>query len=78
MSPNPASDQVTISLSDTNFSNFEVTIVNSLGQTLQTVNERALNGTSEATLDVSSYRTGLYFVTIEIDGQSTTKKLVIR
>ncbi len=78
MSPNPASDQVTISLSDTNFSNFEVTIVNSLGQTLQTVNEKALNGTSEATLDVSSYRTGLYFVTIEIDGQSTTKKLVIR
>jgi hypothetical protein len=78
MSPNPASDQVTISLSDTNFSSFEVTITNSLGQTLQTVNERALNGTNEATLNVSSYRTGLYFVTIEIDGQSTTKKLVIK
>lgn len=78
MSPNPATDQVTISLSDTNFNSFEITVANSLGQTLQTVNERALNGTSEATLNVSSYRTGLYFVTIEIDGQSTTKKLVIK
>ncbi len=78
MSPNPATNQVTISFSDTNFGSFEVTIANSLGQTLQTVNERALNGSSEAILNVSNYRTGLYFVTIEIDGQSTTKKLVIK
>ena len=78
MAPNPATNQVTISFSDTNFGSFEITVANSLGQTLQTVNERALNGTSDAILNVSNYRTGLYFVTIEIDGQSTTKKLVIR
>ncbi|MBT8262815.1 MAG: S8 family peptidase [Bacteroidia bacterium] len=76
LSPNPASDQVTISLIDASFNSFEVTVLNSLGQTLQTVSED--NGSSSTVLNVSNYRTGIYFVTIEVDGLSTTKKLVIR
>jgi hypothetical protein len=76
--PNPATNEVFVALKDTNFSNFEIKIANSLGQTLQTLNESSLNGSTEVAINVSSYRTGLYFVTIEIDGQSVTKKLVIK
>ncbi len=78
MYPNPASDVVFVSMSDLNFDSFEIIVTNSLGQTIQTLNDEALKGSNQAAINVSNYRTGLYFVTIEIDGQSTTKKLVIR
>lgn len=76
--PNPASDQVQIALGNITFESFGITVTNSLGQTIQTLGANALNGSTEATINVSSFRTGLYFVTIEMDGQSTTKKLVVR
>ena len=76
MSPNPANDIVTISLADANFGSFEVTLTNMLGQTLQRVSADA--GASSTDLNVANYRTGIYFVTIEVDGQSTTKKLIVR
>lgn len=72
--PNPAADQVFVSLNDSSFNNFEITVINSLGQTMQTL---SANG-NEAAINISNYTTGLYFVTIEVDGQTTTKKLVVK
>lgn len=76
--PNPASDQLNIDLGDAAFTSFEITVINSLGQTLQTLNESALDGSNQTAINVSSYRTGIYFLTIEMDGQSTTKKFVVK
>ncbi len=76
MSPNPATDIVTVSLTNANFGSFEVTLTNMLGQTMQKVSAEA--GANSTTLNVANYRTGIYFVTIEVDGQSTTKKLIVR
>lgn len=76
MSPNPATDIVTVSLTNANFGSFEVTLTNMLGQTMQKVSAEA--GANSTTLNVANYRTGIYFVTIEVDGQSITKKLIVR
>jgi hypothetical protein len=76
--PNPATNEVYISLENENFNDFKITVSNSLGQTLQVLDQRSLSGGNLASINVSSYRTGLYFVTIEMDGRATTKKLVVR
>jgi hypothetical protein len=77
MYPNPATQQVSIAFDASFIDSLEVTITNSLGQTLQKVNETS-NGSSIISLNVSSLNTGLYFVTIKNGNQSTTKKLLVK
>ncbi|MAP55951.1 S8/S53 family peptidase [Altibacter sp.] len=77
MYPNPATDELFISLKESLSETLRVRIVNSLGQQLQEV-EHTPNGSNEMALNVSQLQTGLYFVTIESGTQSTTKKLLIK
>jgi hypothetical protein len=74
--PNPATNEVYISLSDKTYSNFDITIANSLGQVLQ--NKTNIDNTSIATINVSNYASGIYFVTIKAGESIATKKLVIQ
>jgi hypothetical protein len=74
--PNPATSEVYISLSDKTYSNFDITIANSLGQVLQ--NKTNIDNTSIATINVSNYASGIYFVTIKAGESIATKKLVIQ
>ena len=76
--PNPASGEVFVTLNDASFGNFEVTLTNSLGQKLQTINAKDLNGNNSTSIDVSKYSTGLYFVTIKAGESTTTKKLLVK
>jgi hypothetical protein len=75
--PNPTSNKVTVSFNNSIIEKIDVSIVNSLGQPLQQANSLEQVGTNSVTLDVSSYATGLYFITITSDGSSTTKKLIV-
>ena len=77
MYPNPADDRVFIDFGTTNVSNATIRVTNSLGQTIQTVNNNSVNST-ETSINVSNFGTGIYFVTITADGQEATKKLVVR
>lgn len=72
--PNPASNEVHIRMMNTSYSIEKITISNSLGQL---VGEMKSDSGSEATLDVSSFKTGIYFVTIDSGQSTTTKKLII-
>ncbi len=74
--PNPATSEVYINLSDKTYSNFDITIANSLGQVLQ--NKTNIDNTSIATINVSNYASGIYFVTIKAGESIATKKLVIQ
>lgn len=69
LTPNPANDQLNISAKE-NIS--AVAISNVLGQELYNSNVEAL----ETTLDLSNYANGTYFVTIVIEGNSITKKVI--
>lgn len=77
MYPNPATQEVSIAFDSSFIDNLEVTITNSLGQTLQSANETS-NGSNVISLNVSNLNTGLYFVTIKNGNQSTTKKLLVK
>jgi len=72
--PNPASDEFIVNLGSSVDSDVEITVINSLGQTIQRLN----TSTTQTTIDVSNYHTGLYFVSIRTDTQFTTKKLLVR
>ena len=73
--PNPATNEVFISISDKTFNTFDVTIANSLGQIL----ERKTNiDKSQTSLNVSNYTSGIYFITIKAGESIATKKLVVQ
>ncbi len=75
--PNPASNEVTIAFNNALPEALRVSVTNSLGQELQRVNETP-NGSNRISLNVSNYKTGLYFITIKSEGISITKKLIIQ
>ena len=77
--PNPASEQVFVAINSPSFDVFEVKVTTSLGQVLHTTtSDHTGAGTTLLALDVSTYSSGLYFVTIKTGNQSITKKLVVK
>ena len=76
--PNPASREFTINLGNNAYDNIDILVVNSLGQQLKRFDEAVFNSNSQANIDVSSFASGLYFVTIKLNGNSITKKLLIK
>lgn len=73
--PNPAHDQVYIESINQAHSIEKVVITNSLGQRIAEMNT---DSNTHVTLNVSAYKTGIYFVTIHTGEFSTTKKLIIQ
>ena len=76
MYPNPASNEVYISFSDKAFNSLDITVSNSLGQTLQYIQD--VDSTLTTALNISNYASGLYFITIKSGEKTTTKKLVVK
>jgi hypothetical protein len=76
--PNPTSQEFTINIGDNSSDNIDVSIINSLGQQLKQYDQSVFNGGSQANFDVSSFASGLYFITIKSEGITTTKKLLIK
>ncbi len=76
--PNPASKEVYLKIDNHQSAQVSVTIVNNIGQVLQVLDERAFNTNSEATINVSNYASGIYFITIKAGENTTTKKLVVQ
>lgn len=70
--PNPVNNNLTIELTNIN-ENVDYQIFNTLGQQLV---EGSLNSNTMHTLNMSQYKSGVYFVKLSIGSQSITKKLV--
>lgn len=75
MYPNPASARVFVAMPSV-FENYSIKITNSMGQVIQTVGAAADD--QQMSFDVSNMQTGIYFVTITADGQTATKKLLVK
>ena len=78
MYPNPASQEFTINLGENRGDSIDVLIANSLGQQLRQYDQSVFGGNSQANFSVSDFATGLYFITVKVDGITTTKKLLIQ
>ncbi len=72
--PNPASNEFTVNLGASIEGDVEIAIVNSLGQTIQQLS----TSSTQTTVDVSNLTTGIYFINIQTQTQSTTKKLLVK
>ncbi|NNM22367.1 MAG: S8 family serine peptidase [Flavobacteriaceae bacterium] len=72
--PNPADTTFYVNLGTSIDSEVEIVVTNSLGQTIQ----RMTTTETQTTVDVANYNTGIYFVSISSDTQSTTKKLIVK
>lgn len=70
--PNPALTEVQLSFPDS-FKNYQLKIVNALGETMQEKNNLAV---SFLTLDVTLLRAGIYFIEIRKDDRVFRKKMI--
>lgn len=73
--PNPTDQSVFVDLSAFSGNNVTLSVVNTLGQRLQSTSIVA-NGIQ--TLSLVGYASGMYFVQVEMNGKITTSKLTIK
>jgi hypothetical protein len=76
--PNPASDVLFIDLDLNSSSNVQVSIINSLGQSIKTKDLGTLSGKQKSSIDVSSLSQGLYIVNVTIDNKKYSKSIMIK
>jgi hypothetical protein len=76
--PVPVKDLATISLTVKQNANVTITVNDLLGKQVMTVNIGVMPaGKQEFTLDASRLKSGIYFVTVVVDGESFTQKMVV-
>jgi len=74
--PNPASSQLTINYALSAQANVNVTLINMVGQTVKT--QHVANTTNgKVTFNVSELAAGVYFYTVEANGERTTNRVVV-
>ena len=77
--PNPASDVVSVKVSLNNTSKVNCEIKNLIGQDVRSENLGVVStGEKVISFDVSDLETGIYFFTLTADGNSYTKKFVVK
>lgn len=72
--PNPASENVNLHLLDTEANGFDVTVIDMLGKTVL----KNSYTTNEASLNIASLNTGVYFISITSNGKHQVKKLIVK
>jgi hypothetical protein len=75
--PNPAYGKVVLAIDLKNSSNVEVTLTNIMGQVLKSTKIEAYSGANNIDVDVNGLAKGIYMVSVNVDGASSTKKLII-
>ena len=76
--PNPATDVINVELNLTQSANVGVTITDVAGKLVQTVASKSLpSGASMLPLSTLSLENGIYFMTLNVNGQSVTHRFVV-
>ena len=75
--PNPASEKVTVAFSSVNGGNFDLRLVNVLGQEIIHVPGKVVAGPTEQVLDLEGVAKGVYSIVLKIDNSIYTAKLVV-
>ena len=77
--PNPVKDIATVSLTLNQSSNVTVGVTNLVGQQVMSLNKGSMSaGTTQFNLDASNLTSGVYFVTVLVNGQKFTQKMVVK
>ncbi len=77
VSPNPSSGLVTLSLTLATAADVRIEVLNTLGQTLQTINAGKMS-TLNQNIDLSNGIQGTYFLRITVDGETAIRRIVLQ
>ncbi|MFH1160708.1 MAG: T9SS type A sorting domain-containing protein [bacterium] len=76
--PNPVKDLAVVNVNLMEGSNVQISITNMLGQTVLNLNKGYLTaGAQQLTLDVTSLKAGVYFCTVQINGEKYSQKMIV-
>lgn len=75
--PNPISDVGTIEYETSFNGNATITIYDLNGRVVKSWNDRAASGTNRSPFNASTLRSGSYFATLEVNGQSEASKFIV-
>jgi hypothetical protein len=77
--PNPANNAAYISIRSSISTDVDIEVRNSVGQLVAQIEYGKIsNGASNISLDVADYPVGIYFLTVNANQQSQTRKLIIK
>jgi len=77
--PNPANENTSVSFMLYQNETFEYSLVNMLGETIQNVNYGEISaGEKVYTLDLSEYRSGVYYLKLKIGNNIHTEKIILQ
>jgi hypothetical protein len=74
--PNPASEQIFVNYNGQKGEDLTFTMYNMLGEVVQTVHVGKTDGTASYTFDLSGIASGVYFIQVQCNGQTTSKKFI--
>lgn len=77
MYPNPAADAVTIPVSLTSNDKVEVSVMNLVGENVAIKSFNGVRGMNNLPLNLNSFDSGVYLVTVKSGNHSSTQKLVV-
>lgn len=77
ISPNPTANVAMLNLSLAHSAEVRVEVLNTLGQTLQTLNAGKVNALNQE-VDLSNFTQGTYFVRVSVDGETAIRRVVLQ
>jgi len=75
--PSPAFDEIHIAINSEGSHRYNLTMMNITGKVVMNNSGSLMQDENELTVDVSSFVPGIYFLTVELDGERIVKKVVI-
>ena len=76
--PNPANNYVRLTMNLDKRTDVKIYVANTLGQVVYSINEKSASGQLNHTVNVSGWNSGVYFATVEWNGNKVQKKIVIQ
>jgi len=76
--PNPASNNAVLAIDLKDNSNVDITVLNTIGQTVKTNKAQGQVGQNNINIDLNGLSTGIYLVNIKVGNATSTKKLVVQ
>ncbi|MBC7777756.1 MAG: T9SS type A sorting domain-containing protein, partial [Phycisphaerae bacterium] len=77
ISPNPTTGILTLNLALATAVEVRIEVLNTLGQTLQTVNAGKMSNLSQA-IDLNGMAQGSYFLRVTVDGETAIRRVVVQ
>ncbi len=76
--PNPVKSSASFNVNLEKASTVTIDVINVMGQRVMSMDKGTMNaGTSKFTIDASQLTSGIYFVTVKINGESYTQKMIV-